>query len=117
MFLVEDRQATLAWDAIRILSTDLIGAEGAQPAAVVDRLRVGIAEQEGKAAGHAPREFSGERVIVGVHNTNVLHGIVEVRPGFAAELCAWSGRSSVEIHKSLQVMALRSQVTDFEGSI
>jgi len=36
MFLVEDRQATLAGDAIRILSADLIGAECAQPAAVVN---------------------------------------------------------------------------------
>src|SRR4029077_11311819 len=100
-----------------ILSADLIRAERAQSASIVDRLRVRIAEQEGKTVGHAPHDFSGERVVIGIHNINVLHGIVEVGPSFAAQLGTRSGRSSVEIDIALQMMALRSQVTDFEGSI
>src|SRR6266849_1224604 len=78
--LVEARQGALALKAILILRIDVIGADDTLPAAVIDRLRERIAKQIGKAVGHAPREFSGDRVVVGAHKANDLLDKIELRP-------------------------------------
>src|SRR4029077_18444019 len=68
--LVEGRRGALAFKAIFILRIDIIGADNALTTTVVDRLRVRITKQKRKSVGHAPREFRGERVLVGFYKAN-----------------------------------------------